>query len=137
MKMQCFVIMPFGNPKVDPTRAQKLDAIYSQWIKPTVESISLTGLANDTIACHRADKEERPGEIISHIIENLTTSDIVIADLSGRNPNVFYELGVRQAVRSNTILILEDLDDIPFDLRGLRPSGACARLLTATTPNTC
>ena len=118
--MQCFVIMPFGNPKVDPTRAQKLDAIYSQWIKPTVESISLTGLANDTIACHRADKEERPGEIISHIIENLTTSDIVIADLSGRNPNVFYELGVRHAVRNNTILISEDLDDIPFDLRGLR-----------------
>jgi len=53
-------------------------------------------------------------------MENLTDADIVIADLSGRNPNVFYELGVRHALKTNTILISDDVDDIPFDLRGLR-----------------
>jgi len=68
----------------------------------------------------RADKSARPGEIITHIIENLVLADIVIADLSGRSPNVFYELGVRHAVNNNTILIADDLDDIPFDLRGQR-----------------
>ncbi len=116
--MKCFVIMPFGNPRTNPEQARKLELIYSQWIKPTVESIK--GLNGVTIVCHRADKELRPEEIITHIIENLVTSELVIADLSGRNPNVFYELGVRHAVNNNTILIAEDLDDIPFDLRGLR-----------------
>jgi hypothetical protein len=116
--MKCFVIMPFGNPKVDPEQARKLELIYSQWIKPTVESIKCG--ADESITCHRADKELRPEEIITHLIENLVSSDIVIADLSGRNPNVFYELGVRHAVSNKTILIADNLDDIPFDLRGVR-----------------
>jgi hypothetical protein len=117
--MRCFVIMPFGNSRVDPENARKLDSIYSQWIKPTVESISIPG-SNEKITCHRADKTYKPGEIITHVIENLVSSDIVVADLSGRNPNVFYELGVRHAVSNNCILIANDLDDIPFDLRPLR-----------------
>jgi hypothetical protein len=118
--MRCFVIMPFGNPKTDPDRSRKLDLIYSQWIKPTIESICPPGSSKGAISCHRADKEAGPGEIISHIMENLTGADIVVADLSGKNPNVFYELGVRHALKNNTILISDDLDDIPFDLRGLR-----------------
>lgn len=118
--MKCFVIMPFGNPKEDPQHSRKLELIYSQWIKPTVESIECPSIQGKKLECHRADKSKRPEEIIAHIIENLVTSDIIIADLSGRNPNVFYELGVRHAVNNNTILIADDLDDIPFDLRGLR-----------------
>lgn len=118
--MRCFVIMPFGNKRVDAERARKFDSIYSQWIKPTVESIQIPSLPNERIECHRADKIARPGEIISHVIESLVESDIVIADLSERNPNVFYELGVRHAMNNNTILIADDLDDIPFDLRALR-----------------
>jgi hypothetical protein len=112
--------MPFGDPKVNPENARKLELIYSQWLKPTVESIKIDNLPNENIICHRADKEVRPGEIITHIIENLITADIVIADLSGKNSNVFYELGVRHSVNNNTILIADSLDDIPFDLRGLR-----------------
>jgi hypothetical protein len=116
--MKCFVIMPFGNPQIDTEQARKLDLIYSQWIKPTVEAIKDNNA--QCLMCHRADKELRPEEIITHIIENLISSDIVIADLSGRNPNVFYELGVRHAVNNNTILIADSFEDIPFDLRGLR-----------------
>lgn len=89
-------------------------------IKPTVESIQIPEKSNETISCHRADKAARPGEIITHVIENLVSADIVIADLSGRNPNVFYESGVRHSVNNNTILIADNLDDVPFDLRGLR-----------------
>jgi hypothetical protein len=72
------------------------------------------------LICHRGDKEPGPGEIITHIIENLVLSEFAIADLTGRNPNVFYELGVRHAVNDNTILISESVDDVPFDLRGQR-----------------
>jgi hypothetical protein len=118
--MKCFVIMPFGNPKVNPEHARRLDLIYSQWIKPTVESVKDPSKPDERIVCHRADKAMRPEEIITHVIEHLMTSDIVIADLSGKNANVFYELGVRHVINNNTILIAEDLDDIPFDLRGLR-----------------
>jgi hypothetical protein len=112
--------MPFGNPKIDAEHARRLDSIYSQWIKPTVESFSIPEKQDQRIICHRADKIYRPGEIITHIIENLISAEIVIADLSGRNPNVFYELGVRHAVASNCILIADNLDDVPFDLRHLR-----------------
>lgn len=118
--MRCFVIMPFGNPTIDTERARRFDSIYSQWIKPAVESIRIPGKLDKKIECHRADKISRPGEIITHIIENLIDSEIVIADLTERNPNVFYELGVRHAVNNNTILIADDLNDIPFDLRPLR-----------------
>lgn len=118
--MKCFVIMPFGNPRINADHARKLESIYSQWIKPTVESIIIPGTNDEKLTCHRADKTAKPGEIISHIIENLIDSDIVIADLSGKNANVFYELGVRHAVNSNAVLIADNIDDIPFDLRGLR-----------------
>lgn len=119
-KIKCFVIMPFGNPSIDPEHKKRLDHIYSEWIKPTVESVSISAYGVKTITCHRGDKENRPGEIIDHILEHLILADIVIADLSGKNPNVFYELGVRHAVKKNTILIADNIADIPFDLRGQR-----------------
>jgi hypothetical protein len=117
--MRCFVIMPFGDPQADPEQARKLDQIYTNWIKPAVESVEIPG-SPGRVVCHRADKEMRPGDAIAHIIEQLVDSEIVIADLTGRRPNVFYELGVRHAVNNNTILIAEDAEDVPFDLRGLR-----------------
>ncbi len=112
--------MPFGDPLKNPDYHKMMEHIYSKWIKPTVESITVSGNSNQKLSCHRADKDVSPGEIISHVIENLLDSFIVIADLSDRNPNVFYELGVRHAVSNNTILIARSLDDIPFDLRQLR-----------------
>jgi hypothetical protein len=104
--MKCFVIMPFGQ--------DNSNEIYEEWIKDAVEETEFNGRK---IRCHRADKSLRPGEIIKHIIENLIDSEIVIADLTGRNPNVFYELGVRHTLTNNTILISQDINDIPFDLR--------------------
>jgi len=119
-KIKCFVIMPFGNKNSNAKVAKQFELIYSQWIKPTVESINVEGSKFIRLECHRADKELRPGDIIGQIVEELVDSHIVIADLTGRNPNVFYELGVRHAVSNNTILIAQDIEDIPFDIRGLR-----------------
>jgi nucleoside 2-deoxyribosyltransferase len=116
--MRCFVIMPFGDEATDPEQAAEWEALY-EWIKRSVESVSVPG-ADERIVCHRADKEVRPGQIIAHVVENLLDADIVIADLSGQRPNVFYELGVRHALHSNTIIIAQRMEDIPFDLRGQR-----------------
>lgn len=118
--MLCFVIMPFGDAAIDLEGKRKLDHIYNEWIKPTVESTVLPGKKSACFTCHRADKEVRPGDIITHVIESLAAADVVIADLTGQNANVFYELGVRHAIRNNTILLAQDITDIPFDLRGQR-----------------
>jgi len=111
--------MPIGDPQASPVLARHFENIYSQWIKPAVESLVTDGKPMQ-ITCQRADKELRPGDIITQVIEALSDADIVIADLTGKNPNVFYELGVRHALRNNTVLIAQDIQDIPFDLRGLR-----------------
>jgi hypothetical protein len=114
--MKCFVIMPFGT---DGTRAaEEYTEIYQGWIKPAVESIR-TG-EGERISCVRADEMLRPGEVMSQIVADLVEADLVIADLSDRNPNVFYELGVRHSVGGRTILLTQNVRDVPFDLRGFR-----------------
>lgn len=118
--MTCFVIMPFGDSRLDPSLFRKMEDLYTDWIKPTVESIEVPGTPSQTLSCHRADKHAGPGNIIEHVIENLLTADIVVADLTGMNANVFYELGVRHATRDATILVAEGIEHIPFDLRALR-----------------
>ncbi len=118
--MLCFVIMPFGNPNVDPEKTKRLNHIYDEEIKPTVESFHMPSAPDLTLRCERADRDARSGEIIMHIIEQLFAADVVVADLSGRNANVFYELGVRHALGKSTILTADNLEDIPFDLRGMR-----------------
>jgi hypothetical protein len=112
--------MPYGNQPVDPERKRELDMLYAELVKPAVESVLVPGPPGEHVVCHRADHEPRPGEIVLHIIENLVLSEIAVADLTGRNPNVFYELGVRHAVNDNTILIAQSEEDIPVDLRGQR-----------------
>ena len=118
--MTCFVIMPFGSSVVDKAHSEKMEAIYTQWIKPTVESVAVPDNDGVCLTCHRADKELGSGDIIEHVIESLTGAHLVIADLTGKNANVFYELGVRHAVSNRTILIAEGLEHIPFDVRTLR-----------------
>lgn len=104
--MNCFVIMPFSTVNSS--------SIYENWIKRAVEECQINDME---VTCHRADKSYKSGEIIYHVIEQLATADIVIADLTSQNPNVFYELGVRHTLKNNTILVTQDLKDIPFDLR--------------------
>jgi len=63
------------------------------------------------------DRMEQPyGNLMDAIIRRLASADVVIAVLTGRNPNVFYELGIRHSLRLNTIMLLEEWDEYPFDL---------------------
>jgi hypothetical protein len=67
--------------------------------------------------CVRADELDRPGIITSQIIECLVNYDLVIADLTDLNPNVFYELAIRHAVNKHVILLAKNGTRIPFDIR--------------------
>jgi hypothetical protein len=99
----CFVLMPF---------ASAFDAVYKCGIQPAMSSRPWV--------CTRADEIHQTHEIIDQIWENILRADLVIADLTGRNPNVFYELGYAHAQNKNTILLTQSIDDVPFDLRHRR-----------------
>lgn len=106
-KKRCFVIMPFSA--TNSCREDEWTEIFENVIKPAVEH------SGHNYECERS--QALVGNIIEDILDQLNRADLVIADLSDRNPNVYYELGVRHALRDSTILIAQSLDDIPFDLR--------------------
>jgi nucleoside 2-deoxyribosyltransferase len=69
------------------------------------------------LKCFRGDEEYVPDNILSHILRLVARARIVIANINGRNPNVFYELGIAQAMGKPTILISQSLTDAPFDVQ--------------------
>src|SRR3979409_1166945 len=86
MALHVFVAMPFGvKDGVDFNR------VYSELIRPALES--------EGFEVFRADDEERAGDIRTDMFQELLLADVVIADLSIDNPNVWYELGVRHELR--------------------------------------
>lgn len=101
----CFVIMPFSATA--SCTEKQWASIFENVLKPAVE--------NADYACHRSIATR--GNIIAAILENLRDAYVVLADLTDQNPNVFYELGVRHALKNRTILIAQDEKFIPFDLR--------------------
>jgi hypothetical protein len=100
----CFVLMPFHEKKVQE--------IYEDHIKPSVEKMGLT--------CKRADDIYGTNPIIEDIWKSINEAKFLIADVTGRNPNVFYEIGVAHTIGKSVIIISQDINDIPFDLRHLR-----------------
>jgi hypothetical protein len=80
---------------------------YENFLKPIIESAP-------GFVAHRV--EELRGDILKQIITDLVVSPVVVADLTDHNPNVFWELGVRQSFKHNTITIAEDGTSLPFDV---------------------
>lgn len=99
-KLSIFVIMPFGG---------QFDLIYRHLIKLPLE--------NKCYAVARADDEPEHQYIIKEIIQSIWQADLIIADLTGRNANVCYELGIAHSLKKPTIQITQRLDDILFSLR--------------------
>jgi hypothetical protein len=99
----CFVIMPFGSP---------YDRYYANVYAPAVIEVGLEPL--------RADSLFRSTPIISDIWRFTRDATIMLADLSDKNPNVFYELGLAHAIGKPVILVSSNIEDVPFDLRALR-----------------
>lgn len=111
---QCFVIMPIGADAIYETFRNR----YEQIIRPAVEGLRVDG--QQVFRCLRGDDVTETGSITRDVIRRLYDSDVVIADITGLNPNVLYELGVRHALRSRTILIAEEGMISPFDISDLR-----------------
>ena len=107
--MKCFVMMPFGRT---PEEKKEYSRIYKFLIKSTVEECGLS--------CVRSDIEAKGGHIMGNVLDDIACDDIAIADLSGLNWNVAYELGIRHVMsKSGTILICNDETELPFDIQSL------------------
>ncbi len=106
-KKKCFVIMPVSATK--SCTEEEWTGIFEHMIKPAVTGSRLG------FDCDRANP--RTGAFIRDILDGLNRADVVIADLTDRNPNVCYELGIRHTLRNRTILTAQNIDDIPSDLQ--------------------
>ena len=103
-KRMCFVIMPIRT-KADAARSDEVDfdRVYREIIKPAVESLNLQGLVIEVI---RSDEVERAGLIQERMIEYIADADVAVVDITTQNPNVFYELGVRHALRDRVTVLI-------------------------------
>ncbi len=106
----CFVVSPIGEEGSE-TR-ERADQVLKHIISTSVEPLGYTVI--------RADKISEPGIITTQIIEHIVDSDLVIADLTEKNPNVFYELAVRHAIRKPLVQLIRKGDIIPFDVAATR-----------------
>jgi hypothetical protein len=113
MKPLCFVLMPFGM-KTDLNKKEiDFDEVYRSFIKKAIEDAGLQPI--------RADEEKAGGFIHKPMYERLMFCDFAVADLSFSNANVFYELGIRHALKPyTTVSIFETGTKLPFDTAPLR-----------------
>jgi hypothetical protein len=102
-KPQAFVIMPFG---------EGFDEIYGLFIASAISEAGYEVI--------RADDIRNQQNILKDVLSGLAESDLVIADLTGSNPNVYYELGLAHAFEKRVILLTQHVDELPFDLRSYR-----------------
>src|SRR5438128_1357166 len=103
--MHAFIVRPFGIKKdID------FEKIDRELISPALARLEITGRTTAEIT--------RQGNIRADMFQLLVTADLVIADISIHNANVFYELGLRHAFRDkSTFLLRARIDEVPFDLK--------------------
>lgn len=95
-----FVLMPFD---------ESFDDVYQLGIRPACESAGSY--------CERVDEQIFAESILTRIYNQIAKSDLIVADMTGRNPNVFYEVGYAHALGKTVILLTSTSDDIPFDFK--------------------
>ena len=98
-----FVLMPFSD---------SFFVIYEEAIVPALEAAGLRGLHAGEIFGNR--------EIMEDIWTSICTARLVIADVTGRNPNVFYELGIAHTLGKECVVLTQSSEDVPFDIRARR-----------------
>lgn len=99
----CFVLMPFKDP---------FNTYYGRVYVPAITKAGLKPV--------RIDELFRPGPVVKDIWEHVVAAQVLVAELTERNANVFYELGLAHAVGKPVVLVTQNLEDVPFDLRHLR-----------------
>jgi hypothetical protein len=103
---RCFVIMPFSKTSEEHTE-EYWTKHFNTYLKPLIEE-------NTNLEARRS--EALRGDILRQIITDLVTSPVVVADLTDENPNVYWELGIRQSFRHGTITIAKEGTKRQFDL---------------------
>ena len=99
----CFMLMPFGG---------WFDRYYEEIYKPAIRDAGFEPV--------RADDLFHTGSVVEQIWEQVKKAKILLAELTGKNANVFYELGLAHSQSKPVVFVTGDIDDVPFDLRHLR-----------------
>lgn len=107
---RCFVIMPISD--VDGYAPGHFDRVFKHIIEPACRHSGYEAI--------RADVTAKTNVIIVDILKNALNCEMAICDLSARNPNVFYELGFRQAFNKKTVLMIDNKTIRPFDISAIR-----------------
>ncbi|MBC8401511.1 MAG: hypothetical protein H8E14_08490 [Candidatus Marinimicrobia bacterium] len=107
---ECFVIAPIGDPESDTRK--RSDQILKHVMSPALKECGYKAT--------RADQISEPGMITSQVIQHIVDDPLVLADLTARNPNVFYELAIRHAIRKPLVQLIKKGEQIPFDVAGTR-----------------
>lgn len=101
----CFVIMPFADP---------IGGYYESVYQPAIEQRA-------KLKSMRADADiYGTGKIIDQIWKGIQAARVLVAELTGRNPNVLYELGLAHALHKPVVLVSSNKDDVPFDVQHVR-----------------
>ncbi len=100
---QIFVLMPFSSG---------LEDVYHLGIREVVAKLGAS--------CERADEIEYVGGVVEKIYDSIKNADLVVAEITTPNPNVYYELGYAHALGIPVILLTQNAQATPFDLRGYR-----------------
>ena len=107
---ECFIICPIGN---EGSEIRKIsDKFYEYVLKPVLAPLDYEPV--------RADHIGEVGIITSQVINHILDAPLVIADLSGANPNVFYELGIRHTIGKPYIQFIDKNEKLPFDIAAVR-----------------
>jgi hypothetical protein len=108
-RKQCFFITPIG--KIDSPERVRSDELLHV-LRPVLDQLGYD--------LTRGDEDPTPGQIMSQVLESIARADVLIADVSGSNPNVYYELAVAHASRRPTVIIQEGSGELPFDIADMR-----------------
>jgi hypothetical protein len=109
-EQNCFVISPIGQADSDIRKLA--DKVLNHLIKRSLEPLGFNIM--------RADAISEPGTINLQVLKRIVDSEMVVADLTGTNPNVMYELAIRHAIQKPVILLLRAGEQIPFDIAAER-----------------
>jgi hypothetical protein len=110
LEKSCFVIAPIGEAESETRK--RSDQVLKHVIFPAVSAMGYKAV--------RADQISEPGMITSQVIQHIVEDQLVVADLTERNPNVFYELAIRHAIRKPLVQLIKKGEQIPFDVAGTR-----------------
>jgi O-acetyl-ADP-ribose deacetylase (regulator of RNase III) len=109
----CFVIMPFGVKRDAAGTEVDFDAVYETIIRPSAAGVGFAPL--------RCDEIQRAGSIHRDMFQHIAVDELAIVDITMLNPNVFYELGVRHALRPSITILVKQRDVVvPFNIQGQR-----------------